>query len=193
METSRRVQGLQPSATLAVSARAKELKSEGKDVISFAAGEPDFITPQPIIDAAKRALDDGLTHYGPVPGDPQTRALLALKLEKVNNIPNVTADHVVISSGGKHSLYLLFQTLLDEPLPGEEPAEVALPVPAWVSYAPQIKLAGGKIVEIPMDASNDFKITPDQLRADFSLEIRKAENEIRFQGYDLVDVGFDEL
>jgi len=165
METSRRVQGLQPSATLAVSARAKELKSEGKDVISFAAGEPDFITPQPIIDAAKRALDDGLTHYGPVPGDPQTRALLALKLEKVNNIPNVTADHVVISSGGKHSLYLLFQTLLDEPLPGEEPAEVALPVPAWVSYAPQIKLAGGKIVEIPMDASNDFKITPDQLRA----------------------------
>ena len=163
MNTSLRVRSLKPSTTLAVTARAKELRAEGVDVISFAAGEPDFVTPQPIINAAKRALDEGETHYAPVPGDPQTRRMLAEKLEKVNNIPNITPDHIVISSGGKQSLYQVFQALIDPPGPGEEPAQVVVPTPAWVSYRPQIELAGGSVVEIETGADNDFKITPDQL------------------------------
>ncbi len=134
MQTSSRVRSLKPSTTLAVTARAKELRESGVDVVSFAAGEPDFITPKPIIDAAKKALDQGLTHYGPVPGDLETRRLLAHKLENVNNIPNITPDHVVVSSGGKHSLYQLFQTLIDPPAQGEQPQEVIVPTPAWVSY-----------------------------------------------------------
>ncbi|MEQ9616995.1 MAG: pyridoxal phosphate-dependent aminotransferase [Phycisphaerales bacterium] len=163
MKISRRVRSLKPSTTLAVTARAKELRASGVDVISFAAGEPDFVTPGPIINAAKKALDDGLTHYAPVPGDPESRRLLASKLEKVNNIPGVTAEHVVVSSGGKHSLYQLFQALIDPPAPGDDPMEVVIPTPAWVSYMPQVELAGGRVVEIETNASNDFKITPDQL------------------------------
>ena len=163
MQTSSRVRSLKPSTTLAVTARAKELIASGIDVISFAAGEPDFITPQRIIDSAKNALDLGLTHYGPVPGDPETRHLIAHKLEKVNNIPGVTADHVVISSGGKHSLYQLFQALIDPPAAGDEPWEAILPTPAWVSYRPQIELAGGRVVEVETEASKDFKITPTML------------------------------
>ena len=93
MKTSDRVSRMKASTTLAVTARAKELRAEGKDVISFAAGEPDFVTPAPIVAAAKRALDEGLTHYAPVPGDPKTRALLAEKLARVNSIPGVTPDH----------------------------------------------------------------------------------------------------
>ncbi|MBN4060231.1 pyridoxal phosphate-dependent aminotransferase [Planctomycetaceae bacterium AH-315-I19] len=163
MQTSSRVRSLKPSTTLAVTARAKELRESGVDVVSFAAGEPDFITPKPIIDAAKKALDQGLTHYGPVPGDLETRRLLAHKLENVNNIPNITPDHVVVSSGGKHSLYQLFQTLIDPPAQGEQPQEVIVPTPAWVSYMPQIELAGGRVVQLRTDAAHDFKLTPTML------------------------------
>jgi len=165
MHTSRRVQALKPSATLAVNAKAAALKSQGVDVLSFAAGEPDFDTPDPIKQAAMDALKAGQTKYCPVPGDPATRKVLADKLIRDNHIPNLTADHVVISSGGKHNLYNLFQCLLDHPILGEQPPEVLLPVPAWVSYAPQIHLAGGKVVELPTTAVADFKITAEQLRA----------------------------
>ena len=164
MKIARRVEALAPSATLAVSARARELKGQGVDVLSFAAGEPDFDTPKPILDAAKDALDRGLTHYGPVPGDPDSRAAVAHDLAARNHIEGLTPDHVVISSGGKHSLYNLFHALLDPPDEGQSPAEVLLPVPAWVSYAPQIQLAGGTVRELPTTAQSDFKITPDQLR-----------------------------
>ena len=165
MKTSQRVRSLKSSATLAVTAKAKELKAQGVDLVSFAAGEPDFDTPEVVKKAAWDALERGETKYTAVPGDPQTRRLIAEKLARENGIPEVTPDHVVISSGGKHSLYLLFQALMDPVCPPEQPAEVLLPVPGWVSYRPQIELAGGRVVELPTTATSDFKITPEQLKA----------------------------
>lgn len=172
MKTSNRVLGLKASATLAVSAKAKELKAQGHDVVSFAAGEPDFDTPEPIKRALIESLNRGETGYGPVPGDPATRKLIAEKLARENGIPDVTPDHVVVSSGGKHSLYLLFMTLLDPVCAPDAPLEVVLPTPAWVSYAPQIRLAGGKVVEVETTAASDFKMTPDQLRGAITARTR---------------------
>lgn len=140
------------------------MRAEGVDVLAFAAGEPDFDTPKRIVDASIAALKAGLTRYAPVPGDPDARAAIAQKLTEENHLPDVTPDHVVISTGGKHSLYLTMQALLDPALPNQAPPEVLLPTPAWVSYAPQIRLAGGKVVEIPTTARTGYKITPDQLR-----------------------------
>lgn len=165
MKTSQRVRSLKPSTTLAVTARAKELRAKGVDIVSFAAGEPDFDTPEPIKRAAWEALQRGETKYGAVPGDPATRRIIAEKLSRENGIPDVTPDHVVISCGGKHSLYLLFQALIEPACPPDEPADVLLPVPAWVSYRPQIELAGGRVVELPTSASTDFKISAEQLAA----------------------------
>lgn len=165
MKTSHRVRSLKPSTTLAVTTKAKELKAKGVDIVSFAAGEPDFDTPEVVKNAAWEALKRGETKYAAVPGDPETRRLIAEKLARENDIPDVTPDHVVISSGGKHSLYLLFQALIDPVCPPDQPAEVLLPVPAWVSYRPHIELAGGKVVELLTSAESDFKITPEQLAA----------------------------
>ncbi|MCB9848926.1 MAG: pyridoxal phosphate-dependent aminotransferase [Phycisphaeraceae bacterium] len=163
MSLSRRVESLKPSSTLAVTALAKSLKAQGRDVLSFAAGEPDFDTPAPIRQAAIDALNAGQTKYAPTPGDPETRQVIAGKLANENLIPDVTGDHVVISGGGKNSLYLLFQALLDTPQARDQPQEVILPTPAWVSYKPQAQLAGGTVVEVPATAEDHFKITPDQL------------------------------
>ncbi|MEM1424225.1 MAG: pyridoxal phosphate-dependent aminotransferase [Planctomycetota bacterium] len=171
MRIAQRLEALKPSATLAVAARARELKSRGVDVLSFAAGEPDFSTPQPIVDACKRALDAGMTSYGPVPGDLACREALCEKLTRENGIPGLTPDDVVVSSGGKHSLYQLFQALLDPPCEGIAD-RVVLPTPAWVSYRPQIELAGGVVDEIPTTADTDYKITPDQLRDAITRETR---------------------
>ena len=165
MNLSRRVQSLRASSTVAVAATAKQLRAAGKDVLSFAAGEPDFDTPQRIKDAAIKALQNGQTGYAPPPGDPATRAAIVKKLETENAITGLTPDHVVITPGGKQALYLLFHALIDPPAPGEAPAEVLLPTPAWVSYLPQAQLAGGKVIEIPAGPDQHFKITPDQLRA----------------------------
>ena len=165
MDVSRRARSLKPSSTLAVNAKARALKAQGVDVLSFAAGEPDFDTPEPIKQALIDALRRGETKYAPVPGDAATRKVIADKLSRECGIPNVTGEHVVISSGGKQSLYLLFQALLDTPGPGEAAQEVVLPVPAWVSYAPQIELAGGKVVEVRTTAQSDFKASVEQLRA----------------------------
>lgn len=165
MEVSRRVRSLKPSSTLAVNAKARALKAQGVDVLSFAAGEPDFDTPERIKRAVVESLSRGETKYAPVPGDPATRKAIADKLVRDNGCMGVTPEHVVISSGGKQSLYLLFQSLLDEPRGGEVAGEVVLPVPAWVSYAPQIEMAGGRVVEVLTDARHDFKATPAQIRA----------------------------
>lgn len=165
MNLSSRVQSLRASSTVAVAATAKALKASGKDVLSFAAGEPDFDTPQTIKDAAVAALAAGRTGYAPPPGDPDTRAAICRKLTSENRIEGLTPDHVVISSGGKQSLYLLFQALLDPPAPGAPAAEVVIPTPAWVSYRPQAELAGGTVVEVAAGPEQHFKITPDQLRA----------------------------
>lgn len=160
-----RLATLRPSSTLAVNARAQAMRAQGVDVLSFAAGEPDFDTPARIKEAAIAALREGMTKYVPIPGDPVTRSVIAEKLARENGIPNVTPDHVVLSNGGKHNLYLLLQALIDPHAPGEPAQEVLLPTPSWVSYAPQVELSGGRVVELPTTPENDFKITPAQLRA----------------------------
>jgi aspartate aminotransferase len=158
MKVSERVAALSPSATLAVSARVKELRAKGVDVIGFGAGEPDFDTPQHIRQAAIDALLEGETHYQPTPGVFETRVAIADKLRRENGV-ECRPEDVVITVGGKHALYEIFQCLVD---PG---AEVIVPTPAWVSYAPMIRLAGGTVVEVPSSVDTDFKITPDQLEA----------------------------
>ena len=163
MELSRRARSLPSSTTLAVLGRAKELRAQGVDVLAFAAGEPDFVTPEPIRAAAIRALEAGMTFYAPVPGDPDARAAITDKLTIENQIPGVTADHIVITTGGKHALYLAFQALLDPALHDRPAPEVIVPTPAWVSYAPQIRLAGGRVVELPAAADQGFKVTPEQI------------------------------
>lgn len=164
MQLSRRVTGLKPSATIAVANRAKDMIRQGIDVLSFAAGEPDFDTPEPIKEAAIKALKAGQTKYMQTMGDPETRAAIAEKVTRENRIPNVTADHVGISSGGKHALYTVCQCLFDAPEAGESPSECLVPVPAWVSYMPLAELAGAKVIEIPTTVKTDFKMSPEQLR-----------------------------
>jgi len=156
---SNRANELRPSATLAVAQKARQMKAAGEDVLAFAAGEPDFITPAVIREAAKKALDDGLTHYAPTLGTPGAREAVAHKFGSENGIAGLTPQHVAIGVGGKQCLYNAFLALIN---PGDE---VILPVPCWVSYVPQIQLAGGKVVEIQSTGESGFKITPDQLRA----------------------------
>ncbi len=158
VQLSRRVRDLKPSATLAVTARVRELRAQGRDVIDFGLGEPDFDTPDDIKEAAIGALRAGLTHYMPIAGDPGARAAIALKLQRENDI-RCSPEDVVITVGAKHAIYLVLQCLLD---PGRQ-QEVILPTPAWVSYRPMIELAGGTAVEVPGRLENDFKITPRQL------------------------------
>ncbi len=152
---SQRVQQLKPSSTLAVSARVKELKAQGLDVIGFGAGEPDFDTPTPIKQAAIDALLAGQTGYQPVPGTPQAREVLAEKLQRENGV-ECKPEHIVITVGGKHAIYLALQALVD---PGDE---VIIMTPAWVSYEPIAKLCDGKVIEISTTMDQDFKITPKQ-------------------------------
>jgi aspartate aminotransferase len=156
-----RAAALKPSATLAIMGKAKALARQGVDVISFSVGEPDFDTPEPIRRAAIQALEAGQTHYLPTLGDPETRAVIAEKLTHENHLPGITGEHVAISAGAKHSLYLVGQCLI-EPGRGQE---VLLPVPAWVSYAPIMELAGATIVPVPTTAESGFKLSPQQLRA----------------------------
>lgn len=161
---SRRVASLKASITVAMMNRAKQMQASGVDVLSFAAGEPDFDTPEPIKQAAIDALRAGQTKYMPTLGDMATRQVIADKLVRENHIPGLKGEHIAISSGGKHSLFVLCHCLLDTPAPGEQPWEVVLPVPAWVSYAPIAELAGGRVVEVPAGADNSFKATADQIR-----------------------------
>lgn len=165
MKLSRRVSELKPSSTVAVMNRAKELARQGVDVLSFAAGEPDFDTPEKIKRAAIDALLAGQTKYMPTLGDMEARAAVAEKATKENGIPGVTPEHVGISAGGKHALYVIFQCLFDQSETGVATAEMVLPVPAWVSYAPLAELAGAKVVEVPTTVDTSFKMNAEQLRA----------------------------
>ena len=131
------------------------MKAEGRDVIGFGAGEPDFTTPDPICAAAIEALRSGMTKYVPVPGTPAARQAVADKLARDNNIMCAPQD-VIISNGGKFSLYLALQAMVN---PGDE---VLMPTPAWVSYKPMTELAGGIFVEIPTTASSQFLATAKQ-------------------------------
>jgi aspartate aminotransferase len=160
---ARRVQTLKPSVTVAFMNRAKAMQREGLDVLSFAAGEPDFDTPHVVKEAAEAALEGGMTKYTPTFGDPDTRQAIADKLIRENGI-QTSADLIAISPGGKAALYVALHCLFDPPAPGQPPMECLLPVPAWVSYAPIAELAGAKVVELPTGPESDFKITPEQLR-----------------------------
>lgn len=157
MKLAARVGQVSPSMTLAVDAKAKAMKAEGIDICSFSAGEPDFNTPQHIVDAAKTALDRGKTRYGPAAGEPQLRQAIANKLQKDNALC-YGAENILVTNGGKHSLYNLFMATID---PGDE---VLIPAPYWVSYPEMVKLAGGTPVILPTTVESGFKITADELR-----------------------------
>ncbi|MDN5863429.1 MAG: pyridoxal phosphate-dependent aminotransferase [Salinisphaera sp.] len=149
---------MKPSPTLAVTARAAELKAQGQDIIGLGAGEPDFDTPDHIKDAAKKALDAGATKYAPVPGTPGLKAAIVAKFERDNGL-HYSPDQILVSVGGKQSFYNLFQALLDD---GDE---VVIPAPYWVSYPPMVELAGGRPVVIDTTMDQGFKITPEQLES----------------------------
>jgi len=155
MRLSARINRVEPSPTLAISARAKKMVAEGIDVISFSAGEPDFNTPVPILEAAKRALDQGKTKYAPTPGVPALREAIAADYRKRGR--TVEAAQVVVTVGGKQALYNATQALF------EAGDTVLIPAPYWVSYPAQVKLAGAEPVIIETSADTDFKIKPAQL------------------------------
>ena len=151
-----RAKSLRPSLTLEISARAKALRSEGQDICSLSAGEPDFDTPDFILEATQKALRDGITRYGPAAGDPDLRAAVAEKLTNENGIPTTSAQ-VLITNGGKQAIYNLFQVLLD---PGDE---VLIPAPFWLSYPAIASLAGAESRLIPSQAKEGFRLDLDQL------------------------------
>ncbi|MGB3137808.1 MAG: pyridoxal phosphate-dependent aminotransferase [Nodosilinea sp.] len=143
--------------TLAISAKAKAMAVEGLPVCSFSAGEPDFDTPDHIKAAAKAALDAGKTRYGPAAGEPALRQAIAHKLQHDNGLC-YGPENVIVTNGGKHSLYGLMMALIE---PGDE---VIVPAPYWLSYPEMVKLAGGTPVIVPTTAQQNYRITPAQLR-----------------------------
>ncbi len=149
LSVSHRAQNIAPSLTLSIDARAKEMKAAGLDVVGFGAGEPDFPTPAFICDAAKEALDKGMTRYTPAAGTVALRQAICDKLKRDNGLSYTPSD-IIVSNGAKHSLYTIFQTIID---PGDE---VLIPTPCWVSYPEMVRMAGGVPVFIPSDESNGF-------------------------------------
>lgn len=152
-----RVMRVTPSMTLAIAAKAKAMTADGLPVCSFSAGEPDFDTPDHIKAAAKTALDQGKTRYGPAAGEPALRQAIAAKLQRENNLC-YGPENIIVTNGGKHSLYGLIMALI------EEGDEVIIPAPYWVSYPEMVTLAGGTPVILPTTAEQNYRITPDQLR-----------------------------
>ena len=155
---SRRIKALSPSMTIAISSLAKELKVQGKDILSFSAGEPDFDTPQLIKNAAIEAIEEGFTKYTAVAGIPEVLDAISNKLERENGL-KYDRSQIIISNGAKQSLFNLTQTLLDE---GDE---VIIPAPYWVTYPELVKYAGAKPVIIETGDRTGFKIDAMQLKA----------------------------
>ena len=153
---SDRINNLSTSQTLAMAALARELKSQGKDIISLSLGEPDFNTPDFIKDAAKKAIDENYSTYSPVDGYVELKDAICRKFKRDNNLEYKPAN-IVVSSGAKQSLYNIAQVMLND---GDE---VILPAPYWVSYFEIIKLSGGIPIEVPTTVETDFKITAEQL------------------------------
>lgn len=155
---SDRINNLSTSQTLAMAALARELKAQGRDIISLSLGEPDFNTPDFIKEAAKKAIDENYSTYTPVDGYIELKEAICRKFKRDNNL-DYKPGNIVVSTGAKQSLYNIAQVMLNE---GDE---VILPTPYWVSYYEIIKLSGGVPVEVPTKVDNDFKITPEQLEA----------------------------
>ncbi|MDO4583187.1 MAG: pyridoxal phosphate-dependent aminotransferase [Planctomycetia bacterium] len=154
---SRRIQALEPSATLAMAAKAKELKAAGRTVYDLSLGEPDFCTPQHICEAAVAAMQSGQTHYTVASGIPALKEAVIQQYKERHGLDYSLAN-VVVSNGAKHALHNIFTVLIDE---GEE---VIIPAPYWVSYAELVKLAGGVPVIVSTRQENNFKLTAAQLR-----------------------------
>ncbi len=158
MELSQRVRNIKPSPTLAISARAGQLKAEGKDIVNLGAGEPDFDTPQHIKAAAIAAIDRGFTKYTAVGGMPSLKKAVIDKFKRENGL-DYAANQILVSCGGKQSIYNLCQAYIGA---GDE---VIIPAPYWVSYPDIVILADGKPVIVDATISQGFKITPAQLAA----------------------------
>ena len=156
MKMSQRSSHISASPTLAITSKAKKMKSEGLDVISFGSGEPDFDTPSKIKDAIKSALDQGFTKYTPATGTLALKKLVCEKLKRDNGLDYVP-EHIVLSCGAKHSLYNIMMAVID---PGDE---VIIPEPYWVSYPEMVKLADGVPVFVSCDESNGFKLKAEDL------------------------------
>jgi aspartate aminotransferase len=157
MSISKKVSLISPSLTLAITAKAKQMKQEGIDVIGFGAGEPDFDTPDHIKDAAKKAIDEGFTKYTPASGIKELKEAICKKFKNDNNL-DYSPDEVLVSCGAKHSIFNAVLALCNE---GDE---AILPLPYWVSYPEMIKVAGAKSVILKTTQENNFKISPQQLR-----------------------------
>ena len=155
---SDRINKLSTSQTLAMAALARDLKAQGRDIISLSLGEPDFNTPDFIKEAAKKAIDENYSTYSPVDGYMDLKEAICKKFKRDNNLDYKPAN-VVVSTGAKQSLYNIAQVMLND---GDE---VILPAPYWVSYYEIIKMAGGIPVEVPTSVDSDFKITPAELEA----------------------------
>ena len=158
MKLSAPVQAIAASATMAISSRAAAMRRAGEDVIALAAGEPDFVTPQHIIDAAKAALDEGFTHYTPAAGIPELRAAWAEKTGRDRGV-TYAADQVIVTAGGKQAVYNTVYALAG---PGDE---VIVPAPYWVSYTEQVKAVGATPVVVQTTAASGFKLRAEDLQS----------------------------
>ncbi len=157
MKISKTAQSVSDSVTMAVTARAKQLKAEGVDVVSFGAGEPDFDTPEFIKNAAKTALDQGATKYSPAAGILDLRKEISRKLKEENDL-NYKPNQIVVTVGAKHAVYEAIHAVVD---PGDE---VLIPTPYWVSYPEMVKLVGGIVRIVTTRWQDDYKLTPEVLR-----------------------------
>ncbi len=155
---SLRLKSITESATLEMTRRSRELKARGMDIINLSIGEPDFNTPDPVKEAAKKAIDNNITHYPPVAGFRELQEAIAEKLKRDNNL-NFTPEQIVVSNGAKQSLANIFLSILN---PGDE---VIIAAPYWVSYADIIKMAGGKVVALSTGIEDNFKLNPEKLEA----------------------------
>lgn len=157
-QLSDRLNRLAPSATLAMSQRSNEMMAQGINVINMSVGEPDFMTPDHVKEAGKRAIDDNFSKYSLVPGYLSLRKAIANKLKRENNL-NYSASEVIVGTGGKQGVCNTILALVN---PGDE---VIIPAPYWVSYPQMVKLAGGEPVIVSAGIEQDFKVTADQLKA----------------------------
>lgn len=157
-QLSDRLNRLAPSATLAMSQKSSEMKAKGVDVINMSVGEPDFMTPEPIKEAGKKAIDDNFSKYSPVPGYPALRNAISKKLKAENGLDYASSE-IIVGTGGKQGVCNAIMALVN---PGDE---VIIPAPYWVSYPQMVKLAGGNPVIISAGIEQDFKITAAQLEA----------------------------
>ncbi|MBU1070581.1 pyridoxal phosphate-dependent aminotransferase [Myxococcota bacterium] len=159
MQVAHRIRFVTDSPTLAITARATKMKREGKDVISLSIGEPDFATPEHIVNAAKTALDKGATKYTPAAGIPELREAVARTVAQSHELMGITGEHVIVSAGAKHSIYNAMMAILN---PGDE---VIIPAPYWLSYPVIVTLASGIPVFVPTTLEERFVLTPEKLRA----------------------------